>query len=271
MIKEYHVPATVEEAVALKGRLGDSAVFLAGGTEVNSASFSCAPEQVISLERLALTDVLVTETELSIGASCTVQQLIDSADIPECVKAAGRHIVNRNIRNVATIGGQLGSNKSCGNLLPILVALEGVADLAGPGSTDSIPVLDYLARERTELVTRVRIPTGVRLRLAAVERYSRTANDLSILTAAVSLAGEGEIVERPRIAVGGVAQHVIRLEAVEKALHGKPLPSREAIERLVASHVSPVADIRGGVEFKKHLAGVLVAKAFLGARQREGE
>ena len=271
MIREYHAPATVEEAVALKGRLGNSAVFLAGGTEVNSTAFPFAPEHVISLQRLPLADIRATEAELVIGAGCTIQQVIDSADVPEIIRAAGRHIFNRNIRNVATIGGQLGSNRSCSNLLPIVVALEAVVDLAGPGATRAIPALQYIGEERKELITHVRVRTSALARRVAVERYSRTANDLSILTAAVSLTRDGEAVVSPVIAAGGVAKHVIRLEAVEKALHGKPLPRREAIERLVAGHVSPITDIRGTAEFKRHLAGVLVAKALLRAYRQVGE
>jgi len=271
MIREYHAPATVTEAVTIQERFAASAVFLAGGTEVNSGAFRLPAERVISLKHLGLGHIRVTETELVMGACCTVQQLIDSADVPECIKEAGRHIANRNIRNVATIGGQIGCNKSCGNLLPVLVVLEAVADVAQRGASDSIPVRDYLADERRELITDVRIPTSQLCRAIAVERYSRTTNDLSILTAAVALTMADGVVETVHIAAGGVAKHVIRLEAVEEALRGEPLPGRQAVERLVASNVSPIADIRGSVEFKRHLAGVLVAKTVLRAYSRETE
>jgi putative selenate reductase FAD-binding subunit len=272
MIKEYHAPATVEEAVILKERLAGSAVFLAGGTEVNSTAFSSAPEHVISLERLGLADIRKSKTELVLGACCTIQQVIDSAEVPESIKAAGRHVCNRNIRNMATVGGQLGSNRSCSNLLPIFVALEAVVDVAVPGRTQAMPAVRYIAEERKELVTQVRIPSSAPARRAAVEKYSRTTNDLSILTAAVTLAREGDVVVGPVIATGGLAKHVMRLEAVEKELDGKRLPKRDTIECMVAACVAPIADIRGSIEFKRHMAGVLVAKAILRAyRREEGE
>jgi putative selenate reductase FAD-binding subunit len=271
MIKEYHAPTTLEETVALKERLAGSAVFLAGGTEVNSTAFSFAPEHVISLERLGLTDILATKAELAMGARCTIQQIIDSADVPESIKAAGRHVCNRNIRNMATMGGQLGSNRSCSNLLPILVALEAELDLAAPGAARRMPALQYIAEDRKELITQVRVRASALARFAAVEKYSRTTNDLSILTAAVTLARNGEVAESPIIAAGGLAKHVTRLEAVEKELDGRPLPKRDVIERLVAGHISPIADIRGSIEFKRHMAGVLVAKAVLRAYRHGGE
>ena len=270
MIKEYHAPPTLAEALALKQRLGDAAVFLAGGTEVNSAAFPSAPAHVISLQHLALTAIQATATDLIIGACCTIQQMLDSPDVPDIIKAAGRHIFNRNIRNMATIGGQLGSNKSCSNLLPILVALDAAVDLADPAGTHAIPALEYIAGERKELITHVRIRTSASARRAAVERYARTANDISILTAAVSLARDGDAVISPIIAAGGVAKHVIRLAPIERALDGKPLPKRDALERLVASRVAPIADLRGSIEFKRHVAGVLVAKALLRAYRDGG-
>ncbi|HVP10359.1 MAG TPA: FAD binding domain-containing protein [Phycisphaerae bacterium] len=271
MIREYHAPATVEEAVALKERLAGSAVFLAGGTEVNSEAFSFAPEHIISLQRLGLSDIRQTKSELVLGACCTIQQVIESADVPDIIKAAGRHVFNRNIRNMATVGGQLGSNRSCSNLLPIFVVLEATVDLAVPGGTRAIPALQYITEERKEMITRIRIRTGALARQAAVEKYSRTANDLSILTAAVTLAREGDAIIDPVIAAGGVAKHVIRLEGVEQALDGQTPPKRDAIERLVAGNVSPITDLRGSEEFKRQIAGVLVAKAILRAYRHGGE
>lgn len=271
MIKEYLAPATVAEATAIKERLGEAAVFLAGGTEVNSAAFRGRPEHVISLQHLPLADIRVTDTELILGARCTIQQLIDAADVPEIIQSAGRGIFNRNIRNVATLGGQLGSNRSCGSMLPILVALDAVVDVAGSGMTQPVAALRYMSEERKELITHVRIRLSALARRTAIETYSRTANDLAILSTAVSLARNSEAVVSPIIAAGGVAKHVIRLPAVEQALNGQPPPKRDAIEQLVASHVSPITDIRGSTEFKRHLAGVLVAKALLRAYRRGEE
>ena len=268
MIREYHAPATVEEAVALKERLAESAVFLGGGTEVNSAAFSRAPGHVISLNRLGLTGVALAERELVIGAGCTIQQALDSADMPEIIKAVARHIFNRNIRNMATVGGQLGSNRSCGNLLPLLVVLEAVVDLAGPGGRRTIPVLQYISEERQELITQVRVAKSALGRRVAAEKYSRTMNDISVITAAVSLTGKAGAIERPIVAVGGVAKHVVRLQSVEEALDGQPPPGRDTIERLVAGAVSPITDLRGSAEFKRHLGGVLVAQAIRRAIQQ---
>ena len=67
MIREFHAPATVEEALSLKAQFADAAVFLAGGTEVNSTAFPFTPEHVISLQHLHLADLRVAESELVLG------------------------------------------------------------------------------------------------------------------------------------------------------------------------------------------------------------
>ena len=271
MIKNFHRPQTVDEAVRLKETLGKRAVFLAGGTEVNSSSFAFPGEHVISLAELGLGGIRVTEAELVVGSFCTIAELTAEAGVPQCVQAAGLNMVNRNIRNVATIGGHLASSKSSGDLVPVLVALKAVLDTASPGDTCAVPVLEYLELESKPLVTRVRIPRTNAQRQVAVGKYSRTANDISILTVAVALTRDGDCIRDPIVAAGGVARHVVRLEGVEGKLSGRDLPVREEVESWVAAEIAPVSDVRGSAEFKRYRAGVLVATTVQKAYRGEGE
>ena len=269
MIKEYHKPATIEEAVSIKGRFGEQASYLGCGTRVNSNSFPRSPEHVISLDRLALAEIQSADAGLRIGACCTLQQLIDAADVPECLKTAAGHTVNRNIRNMASIGGELAANDRCSSLIAILFVLEATVDVASGGSTFNVDVRQYVTDGRDDLITHVIIPKSSTPRSTAIEKYSMTANDPAVVTAAVSLGRAEDAVADPIVAVGGVADRVIRLLPVEQELHGQPLPTREVIERSVSDQVFPSADIRGSIEFKKHLAGVLVAKAVVKAYRPE--
>ena len=271
MIKEFYRPQTVDEAVQLKEKLGTQAVFLAGGTEVNSSSFAFSGEHVISLAALGLGGIRVTKAELVIGACCTIAELTGAARVPKCIQAAGLNMVNRNIRNIATIGGHLASSKSSGDLVPVLVALEAVLDTASPGAIRAVPVLEYLALESKPLVTQVRIPKIDAQRQVAIGKYSRTSNDISILTAAVALTRDGDGIRDPIVAAGGVAPHVVRLEGVEGKLSGQELPVREEVERWVTDEVAPVSDVRGSAEFKRYQAGVLVATTLQRAYRGEGK
>ncbi len=271
MIKEIHRPRTVDEAVRLKETLGDQAVFLAGGTEVNSSTFVFSGEHLINLAGLGLGGIRVTDDELVIGASCTIAELLDSTDIPNCLRTACLNIVNRNIRNVATLGGHLVCGKSCSDLVPVLVTLESVVEAASAGGTCDMPVLDYVELASKPLVTKIRIPKVGAGRLVAVDKYSRTSNDLSILAAAVALSRDGDCIRDPIIAVGGVARHVIRLGGVEGMLDGEALPTPDTIEGWVSDEVTPISDVRGSAEFKRYRAGVLVATSIQRAYHGKSE
>ena len=98
-------------------------------------------------------------------------------------------------------------------------------------------------------------------RVAALRGFSRTSNDISLLNVAVSLGRTAGSVLAPLLAVGGVAPHVVRLHAVERAIEGEPLPDADELQRLVASQVRPISDLRGSAGFKRHLAATLAADA----------
>ena len=257
MIQEFFKPQTIAEAVTLKEKYKDEAVFLAGGTDVNCRDASAAVEKVIGIEQLTLNEISKTADTLLLGAGVTIQELIDSPKVPDQLSMAAGHFVNRNIRNMATIGGNIASNNSTSNLIPILVALDAELKLAG--SESSVSVYDYTTQEMSSLIERIRISSENLKKPYGLQKFSRTANDISIIVAAVTFNIQNEIPSNVRVAVGGASKHVVRLQALEETLEGNKLPSRSEIEDTVHKAVSPIKDIRGGVRFKKYLAGVLVS------------
>ena len=257
MIQEFFKPQTTAEAVALKDKYKDEAVFMAGGTDVNCRDASGAVEKVIGIEQLNLNEISKTDDALLIGAGATIQELIDSSKVPAQLTIAAGHFVNRNIRNMATIGGNIASNNSTSNLIPILVALD--AELTLAGSDASVSVYDYITQEMSRLIESIRISSANLKKPYGLRKFSHTANDVSIIVAAVTFNIHNEIVSNVRVAAGGVSKHVVRLKELENKLEGNKLPARSEIEDTVQKAVSPVKDIRGGVRFKKYLAGVLVS------------
>ena len=257
MIQEFFKPQTTAEAVALKDKYKDEAVFMAGGTDVNCRDASGAVEKVIGLEQLTLNEISRTDETLLIGAGVTIQELMDSPKVPNQLTIAAGHFVNRNIRNMATIGGNIASNNSTSNLIPILVALD--AELTLAGSDASVSVYDYITQEMSRLIESIRISSANLKKPYGLRKFSHTANDVSIIVAAVTFNIHNEIVSNVRVAAGGVSKHVVRLKELENKLEGNKLPARSEIEDTVQKAVSPVKDIRGGVRFKKYLAGVLVS------------
>jgi putative selenate reductase FAD-binding subunit len=230
---------------------------MAGGTDVNCGDASSAVEKVIGIEKLKLNTISKTDEALYIGAGVTIQELIDSPKVPDQLSMAAGHFVNRNIRNIATIGGNIASNNSTSNLIPILVALDAELKLAG--SDTSVFVYDYISQEMSHLIASITISSENLKNPYGLRKFSHTANDISIIVAAASFNIRNDIISNVRVAAGGVSKHVVRLMELENKLEGNKLPARTEIEEAVKKTVSPLKDIRGGVRFKKYLAGVLVS------------
>ena len=268
MIQEFFKPQTITEAVKLKEKFKDEIVFMAGGTDVNCRDLAYKIEKVIGIEQLALNKISKTQNKLTIGAGVTIQELIDTPKIPDHLTTAAGHFVNRNIRNVATIGGNIASNHSTANLIPILVALD--AELKLGGSSKPVPVYEYVSQEMTHLIEDIMISSECLGKKYGLQKFSHAANDVSIITAAVTFNVQNGKLSDVRIAVGGVSKHVVRLTELENKLESNKLLAATEIEDTVKNITAPVNDIRGSVEFKKYMAGVLISDCIHCAHRRGG-
>ncbi len=268
MIKEFYKPQTIAEAVELKEKFKDEAVFIAGGTDVNCTDSKYEIEKVIGIELLKLNEILKTPDKLSIGAGVTIQELIDSPKVPDQLRTAARHFVNRNIRNIATVGGNIAANNSTADLIPILVVLD--AELKIGGAAAPVPVYEYVTQEMTSLIEAIMISSESLSKKYDLRKFSRTANDISIITAATAFNIQNEKLSDVRAAVGGVGKHVVRQTALENKLEENKLPAPLEIEATVKNNVAPVRDIRGGVQFKKYMAGVLISSCIYSAYDIRG-
>ncbi|MHB8876763.1 MAG: FAD binding domain-containing protein [Myxococcaceae bacterium] len=265
MACQFHRPSSIAEAVRLRGELGSGAFFLAGGTLLNSPAGAGGATHLVSLAGLGLEGIADRGAEVAIGACTTLQQLLDSDGTPAPLRAAAKLVGNRNIRNAATLGGHLGANAPTGDLLPTLVVSGARLLTATAAGTREVPVLEWISTGPSGLLTQVLLPKPPAGRHLALSNHVRTANDRSVMSVAVALTRGGELVRDPVVAVGGVAPHVIRLERVEAFLAGRALPRPEELEAVVGEHVRPEASLHGSPAFKKHLAGVLVARAVAAA------
>ena len=250
----------------MRSALGDTAWFLGGGTELNSlAPPPGTREHLISLALLNKRSIEKSSTEIIVGAGCTLQELVESDDIPEVVRRACLHVENRSIRNQATIGGHIAAGHRYASVLPILVALEARVDITAQDGVSSLdPMTDHIGGVHGGLITAVRIPVFSPEMHAAVDQHCRSAIDLAMLTVAVTCRLENDLLLAPRIVVGGLTPVPQRLGEVERQLDGKPIPPRDTLESLVARHVQADSELNASAEFKRYMAGALVARTLMG-------
>jgi putative selenate reductase FAD-binding subunit len=274
MIEQFHRPKTVREALALKARYRNRSAFLAGGTYLNSNESADPPAHCISLAALPLDRIKLDPARFTIGALCTLQQIVDDHKLPQALKDAALQVVSRNVRNMATIGGHVALNPPYSDLLPMLFALDAKVGVAARGATKLLPIADYIAKPTPGLITGIVVPKPAPRRVFACRNFRVSANAHSLVAAAVSLSISAKGVMDPIIAVGGVSPHVVRLPAVEKALDGRLLPPSDEVQALVSRSVRVPRNGRsapaGSADLIKHEAGAVIALALEVACRKMG-
>lgn len=269
----YHRPGTLDEALALARSL-PGAAFVAGGTDVTvkMRAGSLAPTALISLRRLpALRGVDLGAEGARIGAATPIAELIAHPGLREGWPLLGdalRMMGGTQIRNAATLGGNLCNGSPCADSPPALIALGARVRLAGIHGVREVPVEDFFTgpgatvRAPGEVVTDVLLDAPVPGARGAFLRRQRVAMDLAAVNVAVWLELDGPRVLRARVAAGAVGPTPLRLVPVEALLLGAPGPDDvAAAAALAAELVRPLTDIRATASYRRHITGVLVRRA----------
>ena len=251
MITDIVRPRTVAEAVKAKSAPG--AAWLGGGTWLNSGKAEHVTT-LVSLENLGLDSIRAEAGRCLIGAAVTFQELADHALVPPALRGAARLTASRTLRNMVTVGGELGLASMDSAVIPVLIALG--ADVTLAGKRRPVPIRSFLDEGRAGLILGISVPDRL---LAAVRAVSRTSHSPRSLVAAVSARAAAPVLQSPVLVVTDCRGHLVRLEEAEKSLDGAALPPRERIEQLARAGFTPLPDPHASVDYKRYMAGVLVA------------
>ncbi len=247
MVTEVLRPETVDEAVRLGARQGSA--FLGGGTWLNSGK---APEvdTLICLEKLALAEIKRDAGRLRIGAAATFQGVLDSLHVPGAIRRAVSFTASRTLRNMATIGGELGLLPPDSVLAPVLLALDAEVLIAGlPGP---LSFKEFCRTRPTGLIMGISVPGSGRI--CSVDRLARTSHAPPSLVVAVSARGAAERLSEVRIVLSDCRG------ALEVA----------ADLGQILSRFSPAADMHASAAYKSYMARVM-AEDLLAALAEAGQ
>jgi carbon-monoxide dehydrogenase medium subunit len=268
---EYHRPRTLAEAWDLHSRLADP-VWIAGGTDLLARKAKEA-RPFVSLRGIEeLRGVETAPRETRIGATTTISELVENREILlryPVLAEAGRALASQQIRNVATLGGNLGNASPCADTATPLRVLGARARIASASGAREVPLEDFFRGPGKsclapgELLTAVLLPAprpGVR---ATFQKKGRVRMDIAIASASVLLVLEGGRCREARVAVGSLAPTPLRLSEVESLLEGEAItPALLAeVEAATRRAVRPITDIRASADYRRTLAGVLVKRA----------
>jgi carbon-monoxide dehydrogenase medium subunit len=272
---EYHVPASVDEALAILARYDGEARVLAGGQSlVPMINFRLAmPKAIIDLNRIAGLAYVEEEGEIvRIGAMTRQRRLefdrLIAAKLP-LLREALRWVGHLPTRSRGTIGGSIAHADPSAEIPMVLQTLEGEVVARGPQGERRVAAQDLFDAALTtslapfEIITEVQLPSIPAQAVCAIEEFARRKGDFAIAAVAVMLVRDGERCTKARLATAGVGPTSIRLRDAEAVIEQHGLGEAaiaEAAEKAKAQ-VDPVSDLNGSAEYRRHLTGVLMSRA----------
>jgi xanthine dehydrogenase small subunit len=272
--QQYFRPVTLEQALSLKHDHPNAAV-ICGATDIAlrvTKKHELIP-LIIDLSGVdELKDVVDDGNELHVGAGVPLSDLMPKlADGFVALRDMLAVFGSQQIRNLATLGGNLGTASPIGDTLPVLMAYNARVALASVSGKRAVALSEYIKgyrqtdRRADELITAViipRVPAGVGVRSYKVSRRK----DLDISTVCggfrLQINQHNNVVESIRLVYGGMAEIVKRARTAEQSIIGKKW-ERETVEQampLIDSDFAPISDVRGSAEFRRVAARNLLMK-----------
>jgi len=217
---------------------------------------------------------------LRIGAAVTARTLELAQPVRDHVTslAEGASVVGSyQIRNLATLGGNLANAAPSADMAPPLLALDAQLVIAGPKEPRSVTAADFFVGVRQtvlapdELLVEIRIPKpepgsgGMYLR-----HTPRRELDIAVVGVASQLTIQNGRCTRARIALGAVAPVPLRAHKAEERLEQQAITPQliEEASKLAVEAASPISDQRGSAEFRRHLVAVLTRRTLTTALER---
>jgi carbon-monoxide dehydrogenase medium subunit len=266
---EYLKNLTLQEACdALKSN--KNARVLAGGTDllVHKRHKRCQPDLVVDIKYIDMLKHIRLENDfLHIGACVTINELIENPIIKEkfnVLSQAAKYIACHQIRNRATIGGNICNASPAADMSPPLYCLDAVLSYYHNENRHEVKVIDFFkgpgktVLPEDGILCEFKIPASYQNSRGAYKRHSRRKSlDLSSVGAcAVKLN------EKYTIALGSVAPTVIRVADAEEVLNNEGLTEATIEKASIAAYntAKPISDLRASREYRKEMVKVYVSK-----------
>ena len=227
----------------------------------------------------AMKGVTITGDTANIGAMVTQHELITNTDLGNAIpllREAALQIADPQVRYCGTVGGNV-ANGDPGNDMPgLMQCLNATYELCGPDGTRTVAARDFYeaayftARGDDEILTRIHIPLPAAGTGYAYEKQKRKIGDYATAASGVLIRVEGGTCVFASIAMTNLSETPVYAEAAGAALVGTDLndAARKAAVAAAIEAIDPVADNRGPVEFKKHVAGIVLRRAIDRAVER---
>ena len=284
---ELHEAQSSAEAAALLAEFAPDAQLMAGGTDllVDLKTGRKTTGHVVWLNRIETLRGIISDADgLCIGALTTISQLLDSTVVRDrcrpLLDAAGQMAAPQ-IRNLATIGGNIACAAPCADIPPILMVMSASVELVSASGTRQIPLDELFVGPRQtvigrdEVLTAVHIPDASTRSGAAYARFAlREGNAIAVAASAVRLQlDDSGCIAAARIALGAVAPMPVMVASAAAGLTGKQ-PGDEAFDEAAeaaSQACQPITDVRGSADFRREMVRIMTRRALQAALDRARE
>jgi aerobic carbon-monoxide dehydrogenase medium subunit len=278
---EYHRPDSLEEALQLLAEHGDEAKVLAGGQSLIPVMKLrlAAPAHLIDISRLGMDSIAEADGRLAIGA-LTRHRDLERSDLLKArypvMAAAAPLISDPIVRNLGTIGGSLCHADPAGDWGSVMLALQASVVLRSGRGERELPISEFLedtfttALEPDEILTEIRVPQPSGSSGGTYLKMERKVGDFATVAAALHLSLSDGTIERAGIGLTAVGSKNLQPADAEASLAGAEPTEAVFAEagRLAAEASSPVTDVRGSADYKRHIVDVYVRRGLATALEK---
>ena len=282
---ELALPESLDDCLRLLAQRGPETKLLAGGTDLlpQMKNGVVIPKRVIDLSGVARVKILECDAKgLRIGSAVPARQVEQDTRVHDTYTAVAESAAllgSVQVRNLASVGGNICNAAPSADMAPPLIAMEAEAVIAGPKGERRVPLSDFFTGVRKtvvgpdELLVEIFVPApGPHSGGCYIRHTPRRELDIAVVGVSSQVTIANGVCAKARIALAAVAPTPVRATAAEAALEGKPL-TPELIERaadLAGQAAKPISDQRGSADFRRHLVRVLTRRTLITALARAG-
>jgi len=286
-VEKYAAPTSLTEAVKLLAE--NNATLLAGGTDLmlqTQSGLKAFTPLLLNLRRISeLQGISMSNGNIRVGALTTVTDILQDSILLESA-----HVLPETadcfacdqVRNSATIGGNICNASPAGDLIVPLLLLDADVELAcwadGKVATRSIPLGEFFVGpgktqiQANEILTATTFTLPERNYVAQFEKFgARPALDISVVSVGIAGVREKGSLRGARVAFGAVAPTPLRGRETETVIEGQACTTEmiEEAGRQAAAEISPISDVRASAWYRKELVRVLTGRVLRDVLQAE--
>jgi carbon-monoxide dehydrogenase medium subunit len=278
---EFLEPETIAEASIMLNKGGGMASLIAGGTDllVNMKKNLIKPVSLVSLASLSeLNNINFNESDgLSIGSMVTVAKIAGSDTIKErfpALAAAAGKLGSLQIRNRATIGGNICSARPAADLIGPLMAYDATVTISDGTQERSEMLENIFIGPGETLISDDEILTGIHMNTpethtgaSYIKFCIRKSMEIPIVSVTSVLTFKDMVCTSARLVLGAVAPTFVRCPISEDLLTGQVITEEFALQtgQLTAGFCNPITDIRASADYRRHLVQILIGRSIMEA------